>query len=109
MDDTVIFGETRQELEEVLKKLTAFAKDEMKLEWTKWSIRKTSQGVNFLGYRIWLTHKLIRKDSVKRAKKKIKLYKKYNELEKLEKFKASWLGHIKWANSNHLRKKLLGE
>lgn len=108
MDDTVIFGESREELEEILKDLTVFIEKEMKLEWSKWSISPTSKGVNFLGYRIWSTHKLVRPDSVRRAKRKIKKYQENNETEKLSKFIASWSGHIKWANSFNLKTKLLG-
>lgn len=108
MDDTVIFGESREELEVILKDLTVFIEKEMKLEWSKWSISPTSKGVNFLGYRIWSTHKLIRPDSVRRAKRKIKKYQENNETEKLSKFVASWSGHIKWANSFNLKTKLLG-
>lgn len=108
MDDTVIFGDSKEELMETFEKLTKFSQNEMKLEWSKWSLRPTSLGVNFLGYRIWSTHKLIRPDSVRRAKRKIKQYIKFNEVEKLKKFKASWLGHIQWANCFHLKQKLLG-
>jgi hypothetical protein len=45
----------------------------MKLKFSKWFIEKVDvQFINFLGYRIKSTHKLIRKDSVTRAKRKIK-------------------------------------
>lgn len=109
MDDIVIFGESRRELEFYFSKLTKFANEEMNLKWSKWSIQPSSQGVNFLGYRIWATHKLIRKDSVKRAKKKIRQYRKNNQEEKMQRFLAAWLGHIKWANCKNLKNKLIGE
>lgn len=109
MDDTVIFGESREELLEVHRKLTIFAKEEMKMDWSKWSMKPCSEGINFLGYRIWANYKLIRPDSLRRAKRKINHYKKHGEKEKLDKFIASWSGHIKWANCNHLTKKLIGE
>lgn len=108
MDDTVIFGKSRKELEVIFKKISKFTQEKMKLEWSKWSIRPTSLGVNFLGYRIWSTHKLIRPDSVRRAKKKIRQYRKYREKEKLKMFLASWLGHIQWADSHNLKTKLIG-
>jgi RNA-directed DNA polymerase len=63
-----------------------------------------STGLNFLGYRITPKYKLIRKDSVIRAKKKIKRYKRYNNQEKLKMFLASWLGHIGSADSYNLKK-----
>lgn len=108
MDDTVIFGESKEELKETLNKLTVFIENEMKLKWSKWSIRPCSQGINFLGYRIWKNYKLIRPDSVRRAKRKIKNFKKHDDKDGLDKFIASWSGHIKWANCNHLNNKLIG-
>lgn len=106
MDDTIIFGESQEELEEVHKKLTEFASTKMRLTWSKWSIRPATFGVNFLGYRIFKNYKLIRKASVRRAKRKIHRYKKFGNTEKLEKFLASWRGHIQWADSHNLKKKL---
>lgn len=70
----------------------------------KWQVSPTSRGVNFLGYRIWKTHKLIRKDSVIRAKRKIARYIGNQDQESLSKFLASWSGHAKWADTHHLFK-----
>jgi len=69
-------------------------------------VSPVSRGINFLGYRVWPRYKLIRKDSVARAKKKIKMYTRLNDTEALRKFKASWLGHIKWSNAHNLKVKL---
>ncbi len=87
-----------------------FCADEMHLRLSKWSITSLSQGVNFLGYRIWPTHKLLRRQSVTTAKRKIKRYTTRNQSEQLRRFLASWLGHARWADSknliNHLEKQL---
>lgn len=109
MDDTVIFSTSRDELVKIHEKMTAFIETEMHMRWSKWSIRPVSLGVNFLGYRIWDTHKLIRVDSARRAKRKIRIYREKNWTEKLSMFLASWLGHIKWANCHNLQTKLIGE
>lgn len=109
MDDTVIFGNSKEELREIYERLTEFVALNMKMRWSKWSIRPVSKGVNFLGYRIWATHKLIRPDSVRRAKRKIKRYTKHNETQRLNMFVASWKGHIQWANCHNLKQTLLGE
>ena len=61
-----------------------------------------SRGINFLGYRIWPSHKLLRKDSVTRAKRKVANFIKHGEDEGLQKFLASWSGHAMWADANHL-------
>lgn len=109
MDDTVIFSHSREELKEIHERLTEFAAINMKMRWSKWSIRPVSKGVNFLGYRIWATHKLIRPDSVRRAKRKIRRYTKNNETNRLQMFVAAWKGHIQWANCHNLKRTLLGE
>lgn len=106
MDDTVIFGESQEELVEIHKKLTEFVTTKMLLNWSKWSIKPVTSGINFLGYRIFKNYKLIRKDSVRRAKRKIHRYRKSGNIEKLEKFLASWKGHIQWADSHNLKRKL---
>jgi hypothetical protein len=63
---------------------------------------KSLLGVNFLGYRIWSTHKLLRKDSVIRAKRKVSNFIKHKDLDGLSRFTASWRGHTQWANSHNL-------
>lgn len=106
MDDVVIFGSSSTEMHALKNEFEQFCSDEMKLRLSKWSITSLSQGVNFLGYRIWTTHKLLRKQSVTRAKRKIKRYTLRREEEQLKRFMASWRGHAKWADSNNLIKKL---
>jgi len=104
MDDTVILGHSKKELFIIQKKLRIFAKLFMKLKFSKWFVESMATPLNFLGYRVTAGYKLIRKDSVVRAKRKIKRYKRYNDNEKLCKFLASWLGHIKSADSHNLKK-----
>ena len=48
------------------------------------------------------SHKLLRVDSVKRAKRKIKNFARHNDQEGLLKFLASWEGHAQWADSHNL-------
>jgi retron-type reverse transcriptase len=104
MDDTVIISNSKKELVLIQKKLKIFARLFMKLKFSKWFIESISKPLNFLGYRITPKYKLIRKDSVVRAKRKIKRYKRYNNQEKLKMFLASWLGHLKSADSYNLKK-----
>lgn len=106
MDDIVIFGSSKAEMLKLKDEFELFCKEEMKLNLSKWSVSSLSQGVNFLGYRIWPTHKLLRRQSVSTAKRKIKHYTKHNQSEKLSRFLASWLGHAKWADSANLIKTL---
>lgn len=106
MDDVIVLGNSKQELLNIKLQIEDFALADMGMSLSKWQVSPTSRGINFLGYRIWKNYKLIRKDSVKRAKQKIKRYTKQKDTESLQKFKASWSGHIKWSNAYNLKTKL---
>lgn len=105
MDDIVILESDLHRLKESFRRIKVFSKEVLRLDISKWQVSSVSRGINFLGYRIWSTHKLIRKDSVTRAKRKIKNFS--NNTEKLQKFCASWLGHISWADCANLRNHLV--
>ena len=64
--------------------------------------RREIRDGNFLGFRIWPTHKLLRKRSVLGAKRKIALYLKHGEHDRLARFIPSWLGHARLADTHHL-------
>lgn len=102
MDDNVIFCFSVEAARLLQAIMSAFANQAMKLSFSRWQIRPTQKGVNFCGYRIFDRYKLLRKDSVIRARRKIK---RYTE-EKLKKFIPSWLGHAKWADTYNLIKHL---
>jgi len=104
MDDTVILSNNSAELKKFQRVLALFSQIYMKLRFSKWHISSIVRPLNFLGYRISENYKLIRKDSVVRAKRKIKKYTRNNDLPRLELFLASWGGHIKSADSFNLVK-----
>ena len=104
MDDIVILGDDKSALMDSFLQLNDFSMAHMKQRIGKWQISPCSRGINFLGYRIWATHKLLRKDSVTRAKRKVKRYINEQDSDKLTKFIASWSGHAKWADTHNLFK-----
>jgi len=104
MDDTVIVSNDKVELKKFQRMLALFSKLYMKLKFSKWHISSINKPLNFLGYRITESYKLIRKDSVVRAKRKVKKYKRQLNVEKLKMFLASWGGHLKSADSWNLVK-----
>lgn len=65
-------------------------------------IAPTSRGVNFLGYRIWATHKLLRRQSVIGARRKIRLYRSRGDTLALGRFLGAWRGHAGHADAHHL-------
>jgi hypothetical protein len=106
MDDMVVLGPSSDHLRRLRVEIEAFSRDRLGLRFSKWSIQPVSHGVNFLGYRIWPSHKLLRKDSVQRARRKIARYRAAGDTDRLEKFLASWMGHARWADSHNLLKSL---
>jgi hypothetical protein len=106
MDDIVVLGADPDHLRSLKTSIEAYARDRLGLAFSKWSIASVARGVNFLGYRVWTTHKLLRKASVTRARRKLKAYRARGDAERLRKFKAAWLGHASWADSANLIKSL---
>jgi hypothetical protein len=102
MDDIVVLHNSRAFLEELQGFMEMFCNHAMGLRFSKWSIRPASLGVNFLGYRIFRDYKLMRKQSVTRAKLKIRRYITRREWDKLERFWPAWKGHAQWADSHNL-------
>ncbi len=102
MDDIVILSDDPVKLKDDFYKIQEFSKERMGMRISKWSSSGVSRGINFLGYRIWATHKLLRPDSVLRAKRKIAKYVRHNDVNALNQFLASWAGHAQWADTNNL-------
>jgi retron-type reverse transcriptase len=106
MDDTIVFAHSREALSVLQVGLKWFCEASISLVFSKWSIGKVTSGVDWLGYRIWPTHKLLRKQTVISAKRKINKYRKAGDDLALFRFFASWRGHAQWANSFNLLNKL---
>jgi len=102
MDDIVILHEDVALLHDVRERVQDFSERELGLRFSKWSIAPVSRGINFLGYRIWASHKLLRKQSIVRAKRAVQAMRRQNRLDDLRKFAASWGGHAMWADAHRL-------
>ena len=106
MDDMILLDNDPAKLRDMKQQLEFFASEVMRLDFSKWSIAPVSRGINFLGYRIWPRHKLVRKQSVTRAKRAIQSLKKRGDADALNRFLAAWIGHITWADTQNLMKHL---
>ena len=115
MDDFVLIVESKEKAKKSLGKIKNFLDEKLKLELnTKTAYFKQNQGINYCGFRIWKTHKLLREQSKNKMKRKLKnfqkLYKKGKiELPYITACINSWKGHAKHANSYNLVNKLLNE
>ena len=115
MDDFVLLFDCKAKAQEYLEKIRWFLKEKLKLELnSKTAYFKAKQGVNFCGFRIWKTHRLLREQSKKKMRRKLKnfekLYKENKvELEYILACINSWVGHAKHCNSYNLVSKMFNE
>jgi retron-type reverse transcriptase len=115
MDDLVVFSNDKAWLTEV-KKLVRIKLVKMKLAMheDKSQIYETKNGVPFLGYKIWPSHRLILAQNIKRFRLRMKKYFKLLEKEVINSHRIfasiqSWLGFAGHADSYNLRLKLARE
>ena len=110
VDDFVILHKSKEQLEIWKETINRFLKNDLKLELhpDKSRIISLSRGIDFVGFRDYWSHKLLRKRSIKKMFNKIRKYRKgeISKEELLESFQG-WNAYAKWADSYKLRKKVV--
>lgn len=113
MDDFILIVKTKKDCIEIKNQIENFLSDNLHLQLNNKSrYYPYKMGVNFCGYRIFNTHKLLRLNSKKKIKKNVKHWNYLYKNNKLNIFYAmqsinSWIGHSSHCNSYKLRKKIL--
>ena len=109
-DGIVILGGDKQQLRDLFYDIQDYLNNKLKLNFKdNWQIFKVdSRGIDFVGYRVFHTHTLLRKRIKKRFCKKInKLNKKQNLDKDTYKQKiCSYIGWIKYCNGRNLLNKM---
>ncbi len=109
-DDIVILGGDKQQLRDLFYDIQDYLNNKLKLNFKdNWQIFKVdSRGIDFVGYRVFHTHTLLRKRIKKKFCKKInKLNKKQNLDKDTYKQKiCSYIGWIKYCNGRNLLNKM---
>lgn len=117
VDDFVLFSNSKEQLEQWKKEIEDYLHTELGLKLRDdFRLRKNSEGLDFLGYIIRPYYLLSRQRVVKNFKqKKARYLQEYEKqkgtmsLEEIKQFlavQASFIGHIKHANSHNLQKKV---
>ncbi len=106
MDDLVVLGTSSEHLRKLKNEIERYSRHHLYLRFSKWQIAPISRGINFLGYRIWPTHKLLRRASVTRARRKLASYRAAGDRERERRFLAAWIGHAKHADAANLMRSL---
>lgn len=112
MDDIIILHHDKKYLAEVKKLLRIFLEDNLRLNLNnKTAIRPCSMGIDFVGYRIWATHRRLKKKTAVKIKRTLKRYiKRVNageeSREKMDRAIASYRGILSHCNSYGMRQSL---
>lgn len=113
MDDFIILAPTKQACIDIKKQIEEFLGSYLHLELNdKSRFYPSKMGVNFCGYRIFPTHRLLRTNSKKKIKRNVKkwnkLYAQNNlNLKYCMQSLNSWLGHASHCDSYKLQQKIL--
>lgn len=112
MDDVIILSESKAELWEIKANIEEFLNLQLHLDLNKkTAIRPCREGVEFVGYRIWATHRKLKKQTARRIIRNVK--RMCEEVragnmtrEEFDRAAASYNGVLQHCNSYGLRSKL---
>jgi len=114
VDDFVILHESKEQLEKWKNKIDKFLKEKLKIELhpSKSHVLRLNGGINFLGFRIFYYHKLLRKSNLKNFNRKFNNLKILFNEEVIGREKAlgsleGWLAYCSHANTHKYRKHLM--
>ncbi len=113
VDDFVILSENKGQLQKYKEKIDYFLKEKLDLQLhpNKSKIIEHKRGVNFLGFRVFYHHRLLRKTNVKKMRRKLDNYQilydsKQANYDLIYEFLQGWTAYAKNADTYNLRSKL---
>jgi hypothetical protein len=115
MDDLILFGDNKEQLAGWKEEIGDFLGEIILfLHAEKSQLYQTGDGVPFLGYKVYPTHRLVLTQNVRRYRKRMKKYLRLFKMnlisgKKIAAYLQSWLGFTGYADSYHLQDKLLFE
>lgn len=108
VDDFVLFGKSKRELNHWKKEITSYLQDLRLIPHpNKTQIHQTKDGIPFLGFQVFPLYRYVRKEKVRRYKRYLKRNLKYRAQgqlspEELESRLNAWLGHVRFGQSKRL-------
>lgn len=112
MDDVIILSDDKEELHRVKRDIEEFLRDFLRLDLNKkTAIRPCSMGVEFCGFKLWPTHRKLKKQTSKRIIRHVKkMCQQLHDGEISRKYfdraTASYKGVLQHCNSYGPRQKL---
>lgn len=107
-DDFVLLHNDRGRLKEAVEEIRGYlAALRLRLHENKTAVVPTRAGITFVGYRIWESHRLIRKSNVREFRRRVRwMQEAYTDgqigWDDVKPRLASWMGHARQANSERL-------
>lgn len=115
MDDMIVLHPDKRYLRQIKDEISVFVEEKLHLTLNnKTSIDTSNQGIDFCGYRIWPTHKKLRKKTALKMKRRLKyIQKAYARWEinfaKVNASVQSYFGLLEHCNSHRLLLKLCND
>ncbi|MEK6893090.1 MAG: RNA-directed DNA polymerase [Nanoarchaeota archaeon] len=112
VDDFVILNSSKEQLQKWKEQIDEFLREQLKIELhpPKSRIISLSKGIDFVGFRNFYHHRLVRKRNIRKMEKRINSLRNcdisYWELMEIY---QGWQAYVKWADSFKLRKSVLKE
>jgi retron-type reverse transcriptase len=107
-DDFIILGDDRASLQGVAAEISRYLSGRrLRLHEEKVSVRPVQAGLTFVGYRIWPTHRLLRKENVRHFRRRVRWMKRAYACgrvlwQDIKPRLISWMGHAHQADSRRL-------
>jgi retron-type reverse transcriptase len=115
VDDFLVFSDDKKHLAEVRQQIAAFLTGlRLRLHPAKSVVFPVSQGIRFLGYRVFPTHRLLAKENVWRFRRRLRRLQSQYARHEISLAHArqrvmSWIGHARQADTYRLRRRLFRE
>ncbi|MFH0831862.1 MAG: reverse transcriptase domain-containing protein [archaeon] len=115
VDDFLFLHESKQSLHEIRKQVISFLESlKLEIHTKKAVVFQSRHGIDFLGYRVFYSYRLLRKSGVKKFLKELKKLKIGYEKNLLPSQKIyeslnSWIAHASHADTYGLRTKIFSE
>ncbi|WP_166822424.1 reverse transcriptase domain-containing protein [Thalassoroseus pseudoceratinae] len=109
VDDFLLFSDDKRQLNEARQQISEFLIQlRLKLHSRKNTIFPVEEGIRFLGYRVFPTHRLLAKENVWRFVRRVRrMQAQYREgeigLPEIKQRLMSWSGHARQADTHRLR------
>lgn len=114
-DVFVVLADGREQLVDAIQAIRSrLGQNRLRLHDRKLHIRPVRHGLTFVGYRVWATHRLLRRPNVRLMRRRLRWMQgafaagTMNWREVRQRF-ASWIGHARTADSERLIRRLCEE